>query len=541
MTAGVVPEAPAAVVRSLGWMAQVVVDDDGTRWGDSASEFQMANAAAILDRTAGVRQFFWPGTRGARKSSDIAALALTLLETQAGAFAKGFFIASDEDQAKDLVDIAGEMVARTPGLRELFDVTASRITHLRTGATFTALANDPSAMGKRPWVIFADELSVWPDTRGARKFWTAMTTASEKVPGCRLVVATNAGSPSHWSFKRFETAKRSRHWQVLHVPAPLPWHTGEALERARENCTTEAEFRRLFHNEWTDEDSRLTSLEQVRACVSDRARPLRPRHAVRYVAGLDVGWVNDRTVLVVAHLEPRMERFADDLPWSEVRREGPEGAPRLDQRASDALFTVVVDYLRVWQGSKAGPVDLSEVEGEAVRVAARYGATLIFDPREMVGAEQRARRIGLVTQAFHFTPGSKAELATTMIRQFRAQAFDLPDDEELIDELAHVNVKETSLGMVALDHDAGRHDDRAIALALSAHHLLAGTKAEAARAAGLRTVTQSPRWAHVRDRGGARASSGGASMEQLVARLAERGDPSGMRLSRANSGGQVWR
>jgi hypothetical protein len=48
----------------------------------------------------------------------------------------------------------------------------------------------------------------------------------------------------------------------------------------------------------------------------------------------------------------------------------------------------------------------------------------------------------------------------------------LPDDPELLDELANVRLRESSPGVLRMDHDAGRHDDRAIALALASHRLV---------------------------------------------------------------------
>jgi hypothetical protein len=48
----------------------------------------------------------------------------------------------------------------------------------------------------------------------------------------------------------------------------------------------------------------------------------------------------------------------------------------------------------------------------------------------------------------------------------------LPADEDLIDELANVRLRETSPGVVRMDHGEGQHDDRAIALALAASKLL---------------------------------------------------------------------
>jgi phage FluMu gp28-like protein len=48
----------------------------------------------------------------------------------------------------------------------------------------------------------------------------------------------------------------------------------------------------------------------------------------------------------------------------------------------------------------------------------------------------------------------------------------LPDDEELLDELANVRLRESAPGVYRMDHDPDRHDDRAVALALAAHHLV---------------------------------------------------------------------
>jgi phage FluMu gp28-like protein len=48
----------------------------------------------------------------------------------------------------------------------------------------------------------------------------------------------------------------------------------------------------------------------------------------------------------------------------------------------------------------------------------------------------------------------------------------LPNDPELLDELANVRLRETSPGVLRMDHDPDQHDDRAIALALATHNLL---------------------------------------------------------------------
>ena len=52
----------------------------------------------------------------------------------------------------------------------------------------------------------------------------------------------------------------------------------------------------------------------------------------------------------------------------------------------------------------------------------------------------------------------------------RSHRLALPRDDDLIDELMNVRLRETSPGVYRMDHDPGRHDDRAIALALAAIH-----------------------------------------------------------------------
>ena len=51
----------------------------------------------------------------------------------------------------------------------------------------------------------------------------------------------------------------------------------------------------------------------------------------------------------------------------------------------------------------------------------------------------------------------------------------LPDDRQLLDELARVRLRESAPGVIRMDHNPGEHDDQAIAIALAAQELLART------------------------------------------------------------------
>ncbi|MGH3105019.1 MAG: hypothetical protein ACRDN6_13075 [Gaiellaceae bacterium] len=63
-------------------------------------------------------------------------------------------------------------------------------------------------------------------------------------------------------------------------------------------------------------------------------------------------------------------------------------------------------------------------------------------------------------------------LASTLHLLLRNRDLRIPHDEELLDELANVRLWETSPGVLRMDHDPDRHDDRAIALSLAATALL---------------------------------------------------------------------
>jgi hypothetical protein len=86
---------------------------------------------------------------------------------------------------------------------------------------------------------------------------------------------------------------------------------------------------------------------------------------------------------------------------------------------------------------------------------------------------QRLHDQGLTAEPYYFSQQSVGRLATTLHMAIRDHHLALPDDEELIDELANVRLRETSPGVLRMDHDSDKHDDRAIALALAVHHVIA--------------------------------------------------------------------
>ena len=200
-------------------------------------------------------------------------------------------------------------------------------------------------------------------------------------------------------------------------------------------------------NRWSEPDDRLTTVEALQAClVLDGPQP--PRRGVSYVVGLDVGVVHDATAAVVAHAEP-------------IEREGVATGVR-----------VVIDRVQTWRGTRSKPVQLAEV-GDYIRETSReYNlARVVFDPHQAIELTQRLDRAGVPVEKFDFTAASVGRLALALHQALRNQTLALPRDPELVDELAHVRLKSTSHGTVRLDHDADKHDDMAVAVALCVHRL----------------------------------------------------------------------
>lgn len=308
-----------------------------------------------------------------------------------------------------------------------------------TGARLDVLAADAaSSWGLRPSAVFCDELCQWPDTPAPKQLWASVSSAVAKRDDSRLIVLTTAGDPSHFAHAVLEHALSSPLWRVNEVPGPAPWMDQERLAEQRARLS-ESLYSRLFLNRWTAAEDRLTTGDALRECVVLDG-PLEHDPAFRYLISVDLGLKRDRTVALVAHRDGRR---------------------------------IVLDRLATWQGSRAKPVVLEEIEEWVASTAVAYGsARVVADPWQAVGLCQRLRGRGLAVEEYAFTAASVGRLAASLFNAIRDRAVALPADEELLDELEHVRLRESSPGVFRLDHDAGRHDDRAVALGLAVTVLL---------------------------------------------------------------------
>jgi Phage Terminase len=390
------------------------------------------------------RYHFLTRARGWSKTTDLAAIVVVIMLTQAHPSDRLDVVAADRDQGALLISAINKFVVRTPGLAGRLQVSRYKVT-APGDIVLEALPADPAgSYGRQPALLIVDELAQWPDTPSAHERWLANYTAMHKVPDARLVVLTTAGDPAHFSYPIRERAKTSSMWRLREVTGPSPWAEQAYLDEQHASLT-EASWRRFYQNEWTAGDDRFTTLEDMTACVR-HAGPLQPLPGVKYVIGVDLGWKHDRTAVAVAHLEP-----SDTL-----------GTP-----------TVVIDRLDVWAGSGDNPVILDDVETSVLGTANLFNrATIKMDAREGVGMAQRLRGHGLNVIDEAFTAALNSQLARTLEPLLRANRLAIPDDADLIDELVNLRIVEPASGQARIEHTPGHHNDQAIAIALTADQLL---------------------------------------------------------------------
>jgi hypothetical protein len=397
----------------------------------AATDWQKADALAVLE---GARPYsFLTRARGGSKTTDLSAVMLSVLLASEERL-RCFWLAADGRQGELAVDCIAGFVARTPALEGRVEVQARKVIVPATGASLEIMPADAAgAWGLTPHWLFVDEIANWTDTAASRRLWEAASSAVAKRPNARMAVLTTASTPDHFSYRVLEHARTSPLWRVSERSGPPPWMAKDRLAEQRSRLP-HAVFEQLFMNTWTAADGAFLDPAVVEAAFSlDGATLERGPGVSSYVAGLDLGTVNDRTVFAVGH------------------RDGDR---------------VLLDRMEVWQGSRKRPVDFGTVEEFIVHAHRRFGFKLRLDPWQGLDLAQRLRAQGVIAEEFTFSAGSKQRLAATLLSAINAGNLLLYDADGLRDELLALRLTQTSSGAWTFDHQRGGHDDRAVALAL---------------------------------------------------------------------------
>jgi hypothetical protein len=432
--------------------------EDGRMWGEAAQPFQMDDAEAILlnnrdneDPDQRATWHFLTRPRGGSKSTDIAGVAISWLVHDAPPLANGHVVASSTEQAAIIIDAVAAFVARTPELDGALLVESKRVL-APNGAWVEVLAqSDSGAWGLRDaHLLVCDEFCQWPETRGARRVWVALQSAAPKVANCKLIILSSAGEPSHWSYEVYQKCQGDPLWRVREAPGPVPWMGTAELESLRGQLRP-SEYDRLVLNIWSADEERGISPEDYDFAAQEY-KSLQPHDGVKYIITVDVGVVNDATVMTISHKEP-------------LEEEHPRGLQR-----------VVIDHIERWKGTKKKPIQLSKVESWLIDASHRWNRAPVFaDPTQFVGNIQNLNKHGVRAKEWPFTTTSVGELAAALVHSFRNRQIWVPKSAILKDELLRVRLRETSPGVARLDHDRGGHDDQAVTIGMACRIHLGGT------------------------------------------------------------------
>jgi hypothetical protein len=431
------------VAGPLDLVASMVLDN-GTRWGDAATEDQWADMKALLSPD-GPRRHFWLRARGRSKTHDCAAASLAMM--LAGGIRPAdemYAAASGKYQAGFLIKKIRGIAANTPELAGAVDIQNYRVVTPRTGAALDVISADlASSWGTTPRWLFIDEIANHDRGESAQQFIDALLTALPKRRDSVCLTATTPSSPSHWSYALWQTALGGGLWRASLTAGPAPWQDPAELESERRRIP-ESFWRRLFLCEWAEAQDAIADSAAVEACVRHEG-PLDPQPGTAYVIGFDLSVSSDHTAVVVAHL--------DD---------------------SSGQRTVVVDRLEAWVPRAGRQVDLQDVEAWILQAARDYGgAQVLGDMWQAVSMVQRLREAGLQVLPVQFTAAANSRRAQMLLRLVRDRCLDLPADESLRRELLSLRLTEGATpGVVKLTTDATHgHHDRVTALLIAAEHL----------------------------------------------------------------------
>src|ERR1035441_4140043 len=190
--------------------------EDGRPWTEAAYPFQLEDAMAVLSDDPPPYSFL-TRSRGASKTSDLAACALALL-LAAEQRENQYWLAADIDQGRLAIDAIQGFLDRTPALRDAVIVPASAVEVRATGSKLTVLASDTaSSWGLRPKAVWVDELTQWSDSPGPRRLLESVASSAAKDASCRFTILTTAGDPAHFSHAILEHAIVDERWRVHQI------------------------------------------------------------------------------------------------------------------------------------------------------------------------------------------------------------------------------------------------------------------------------------------------------------------------------------
>ena len=450
----------------LDYLRHVVVDSRPApqRFASAARHWQWERASRLappLEALMGMRpewggpRYFWSTlARGHDKTTGLGRLANYALFASRRPLML-VAAAADRDQAALLTDAMRREAELNPWLGEKLAFRRDEVEG--PGGLLRVLTSDaPTAAGLRADIVICDEIVHWQ----RRDLWDMLWSGLHKRAGAMCVVITNAGVKRSWQWDIKEAARGSAAWEVYEAEGRLDTWMSEADVAEARRLLLPSEARRLLDNRWIDpaEESGFLAPADIEACealwgelgLGAASAQGRGAAGVEYWAGIDYGPKRDRTALSVLH-----------------------------QRPSGLM---VVSRLDVWQGRPEAPVQIADIRAWVRAAREDYpGLSLIVDPYQL---DELCQDLGRSMRVERFEArGGKAnyEMAEALRSLVVNRSITWPpncallhtngQNETFKDELLSLVTRKMSYGY-RIDHEATKHDDRAVAVGMAAWRLL---------------------------------------------------------------------
>jgi hypothetical protein len=444
------------------------------------------DSLAGIDRAYNGPRWFWNGYhKGSDKTHETARQLCFLLKYSRRRL-NIVICAGTEDQAALITKAMTGIVLDNPWIADGVQVTKLTATGV-SGSELTVLTkNAYTQSGAFPDMIVVEELTHW-QYEESKLFWESFILGSiNKRPYCVLEVVTNAGHKGSWQWKERNRIQKSPYWSFFEAPegAPLPsWMDNKKIADASSGMMP-GERDRLYRNRWVDpgeEHGYLTEAEALLCRDYTLTELGKGDRSKSYYLVIDYGGVNDRCSLSIQHVE---------------------GVSTYDPATNQYNLNpskAVIDRLDCWQGTHENRVDIltdpTNPDRRSVQAwidisLKNFNVTaLIVDPAQLEGLAIYYERLGIRVIRFEYKAGKAnyrmAQMLKTSVQNrvvsWSPYAGRLPDaymengrlipieDVTLEQELGMLIVKPTQWGY-RFDHESGRHDDRAVCLAMGLLH-----------------------------------------------------------------------
>ena len=352
-------------------------------------------------------------------------------------------IAKDRKQAAIAYNfICGKLTA-SPALKELVGNLRADEIELTNNVTIAVwTCSFRTLRGSAIPCAILDELAVWFDeeTRAnpATEVIRSVRRGMGMFPDHKLIKISSpyAKTGPVWD----DCTHRDELKDVLVVNAPTwemnPAFTDEAL--LGEFRRDPAFFWREFGAKFVDAVSPLVDPEKVDAAIAKGQVEREPEvQRFHYHAVIDAAFRRDDFTFSMGH-------------------RGPNGA--------------VVDFVRVWEGSRKSPVQMKDAMSEITATARRYGVAMVVgdqfcsEPIRQALAEQ-----GMGFSEYIFTANSKQQVFGTLRTLLMSGGLELPDHPLTVEQIKSLEVTAGPGGTLRVQGQQGRKDDCATVAALVAH------------------------------------------------------------------------